>query len=157
MAKTAQIMAQKINLNQSDINKLNLIAKLHDIGKTVIPENILNKKEELTAAEWKEIKSHPAVGHRILNATEEFSHISEEVLSHHENWDGSGYPRGLKEDQIPLLARMIAVVDAYDVMTHQQVYKEAVSKAAALKEIKKNAGTQFDPELVELFVELMSV
>jgi HD-GYP domain-containing protein (c-di-GMP phosphodiesterase class II) len=155
MAELAEKMAQKINLNDSEINNLNLIAKLHDIGKTVIPENILNKKEKLTAADWKEIKSHPAVGHRILNATEEFSHISEEVLSHHENWDGSGYPRGLKEDEIPLLARIIAVVDAYDVMTHKQVYKKAVSNEEALKEIKKNAGTQFDPELADVFIELM--
>jgi HD-GYP domain-containing protein (c-di-GMP phosphodiesterase class II) len=135
---------------------LTLVAKLHDIGKTVVSENILNKKEKLTETEWKEIKTHPAVGHRILNATEEFSHISEEVLSHHEKWDGSGYPRGLKEEEIPLLARIIAIVDAYDVMTTKQVYKKAVSKEEALKEIKKHAGTQFDPELVELFVELMS-
>ena len=156
MAKTAQIMAQKINLNQSDINKLNLIAKLHDIGKTVIPENILNKKEELTAAEWKEIKTHPAVGHRILNATDEFSHISEEILSHHEKWDGSGYPRGLKGEEIPLLARLIAIVDAYDVMTTEQVYGTSFSKKEALAEIKKCAGTQFDPELAEIFIDLMS-
>jgi diguanylate cyclase (GGDEF)-like protein/PAS domain S-box-containing protein len=156
MADLAKKLAEKLKLSQSEINKLTLVAKLHDIGKTVVSENILNKKEKLTETEWKEIKTHPAVGHRILNATEEFSHISEEVLSHHEKWDGSGYPRGLKEEEIPLLARIIAIVDAYDVMTTKQVYKKAVSKEEALKEIKKHAGTQFDPELVELFVELMS-
>lgn len=156
MAALARKLAVKIELNQNEINKLTLIAKLHDIGKTVIPEKILNKKEKLTAAEWKEIKTHPAVGHRILNATEEFSHISEEVLSHHERWDGSGYPRGLKAEKIPLLARIIAIVDAYDVMTSKQVYKAAVSKAEALREIKENAGTQFDPELSKLFIDLIS-
>lgn len=156
MAALARKMAEKIELNQSEINKLTLIAKLHDIGKTVIPEKILNKKDKLTAAEWKEIKTHPAVGHRILNATEEFSHISEEILSHHEKWDGSGYPRGLKGEDIPLLARIIAIVDAYDVMTTEQVYRTAFSKKEALAEIKRCAGTQFDPELAEIFIDLMS-
>ena len=156
MAGLARKLAKKIDLSQNKMNKLTLIAKLHDIGKTVIPETILNKKEKLTEQEWKEIRTHPAVGQRILNATEEFSHIAEEVLSHHEKWDGSGYPRGLKGDQIPLLARIIAVVDAYDVMTTEQVYQQALSKKEALQEIKENAGTQFDPELAEIFVELMS-
>lgn len=156
MAALARKLAERIDLSQSEINKLTLIAKLHDIGKTVIPEKILNKKEKLIAAEWKEVKTHPAVGQRILNTTEEFSHISESVLSHHERWDGGGYPRGLKEEEISLLARIIAVVDAYDVMTGKQVYKAAISKEEALKEIEKNAGTQFDPELAKLFIELMS-
>ncbi|TDO83489.1 PAS domain S-box-containing protein/diguanylate cyclase (GGDEF)-like protein [Halanaerobium saccharolyticum] len=156
MADLAVKLAEEIDLSQNEINKLTLIAKLHDIGKTVISEKILNKKGSLTEAEWKEIKSHPAVGHRILNATEEFSHISEDVLSHHERWDGSGYPRGLKEKEIPLLSRIIAIVDAYDVMTTDQIYKASVSKREALEEIKKNAGSQFDPELVHLFVNLMS-
>ncbi|PUU94196.1 HD domain-containing phosphohydrolase [Halanaerobium sp.] len=156
MAELAVKLAEKIGLSQAEINKLTLIAKLHDIGKTVIPEKILNKEDKLTEAEWKEIQTHPAVGHRVLNATEEFSHISEEVLSHHERWDGSGYPRGLKEEEIPLLARIIAIVDAYDVMTEEQVYKEAISKAEALKEIEAEAGSQFDPKLAQDFIELMT-
>ncbi|TDP96854.1 PAS domain S-box-containing protein/diguanylate cyclase (GGDEF)-like protein [Halanaerobium saccharolyticum] len=156
MAKLATKLAEKIGLTKSEINKLTLIAKLHDIGKTVVPEKILNKKDKLTEAEWKEIRTHPAVGHRVLNATEEFSHISEEVLSHHERWDGSGYPRGLKEEEIPLLARIIAIVDAYDVMKEDQVYKEAISKAEALNEIEAEAGSQFDPKLAADFIELMA-
>lgn len=156
MAKLAQKMAEKLNLSESKINKLTLVAKLHDIGKTIVPEKILNKKGKLTAEEWKQIEAHPAVGHRILNATEEFSHISEGVLSHHERWDGKGYPRELEGDEIPLLARIIAIVDAYDVMTTKQVYKEAISKEQALAEIKRNAGTQFDPKLADIFLEFMS-
>lgn len=155
MAVLARKIAEEINLTESDINKLILTAKLHDIGKTVISDKILNKKGELTEEEWKEIEEHPAVGHRILNATEEFSHISEEVLNHHERWDGKGYPQGLKGEEIPLLARIIAIVDAYDTMTRDQVYKKAVSKKEALKEIEKNAGTQFDPELSSIFINLM--
>jgi HD-GYP domain-containing protein (c-di-GMP phosphodiesterase class II) len=156
MAELATRLAEKIGLSQTEINKLTLIAKLHDIGKTVIPEKILNKKDKLTEAEWKEVRTHPAVGHRVLNATEEFSHISEEVLSHHERWDGSGYPRGLKEDEIPLLSRIIAIVDAYDVMTEDQVYKKAVSREEALREIKSKSGSQFDPELADQFIEMIS-
>jgi len=156
MADLAVKLAEKIDLSQNEINKLTLIARLHDIGKTVIPERLLNKKGSLTEAEWKEIKTHPAVGHRILNATEEFSHISDDVLSHHERWDGAGYPRGLKEEEIPLLSRIIAIVDAYDVMTTDQIYKKAVAKKEALKEIRKNAGSQFDPVLAEIFIDLMS-
>lgn len=156
MAELATKLAEKIGLSQNEINKLTLIAKLHDIGKTVIPERILSKEDRLTEAEWKEIRTHPAVGHRVLNATEEFSHISEEVLSHHEWWNGSGYPRGLKEEEVPLLARIIAIVDAYDVMTEEQVYKKAVSKKEALREIKAQAGSQFDPELAAEFIELMA-
>lgn len=154
MAALAIKLAQKINLDESEIKRLNLIAMLHDIGKTVIPKNILNKQEQLTAAEWEEIKTHPAVGHRILNATEEFSHVSEEVLSHHEKWDGTGYPRELKGEEIPLLARIIAIADAYEVMTHQQIYQEVLTKAEALNEIEKNAGTQFDPHLAKIFINL---
>lgn len=154
MAELAKKMALQLDLSQTELNKLTLIAKLHDIGKTVVAEDILNKKGELTAAEWDEIREHPAVGHRILNATEEFSHISDEILSHHERWDGSGYPRGLEAEEIPLLARIIAIVDAYDVMTNDQVYQQALSEEEALAEIAENAGTQFDPELAELFIEL---
>lgn len=155
MAKLATKIAKKMQLSTIEINKLILIAKLHDIGKTVIPESILNKKTELTEEEWRIIRNHPAVGHRILNATEEFSHISGEVLSHHEFWDGSGYPRGLKGEEIPLLARIIAIVDAYDVMTNKQSYKAPLSKSAALAEIESCSGSQFDPELVELFIKIM--
>jgi diguanylate cyclase (GGDEF)-like protein/PAS domain S-box-containing protein len=156
MIDTAQKFAKALNLGQSEIDKLTLIARLHDIGKTVIPEKTLKKNGKLTEAEWQEIKSHSAVGHRILNATEEFSHISEDVLSLHEHWDGSGYPRSLKGEEIPFLARMISIVDAYDVMTHDQVYKDAVSKEDALKEIRACAGTQFDPKLAASFTKIMS-
>ncbi len=156
MEVLARKLGEKIKLSEIELNKLTLIAKLHDIGKTVVSEEILNKNGELTESEWKEIKKHPAVGHRILNATEEFSHISDEILAHHEKWDGSGYPRGLKGEEIPLLSRIITIVDAYDVMTTKQVYKNAVSKKIALKELEANSGSQFDPKLTKAFIEIMS-
>jgi len=156
MIATAEKFAEALNLSQAEIEKLILAAELHDIGKTVIPERILNKKGKLSDKEWQEVKTHSAVGHRILNTTEDYSHISEDVLSHHEHWDGSGYPRGLKGEKIPLLARIIAIIDAYDVMTHDQVYKKAVTKEEALKEINSCVGTQFDPELADVFVKIFS-
>ncbi|PUU93174.1 PAS domain S-box-containing protein/diguanylate cyclase (GGDEF) domain-containing protein [Halanaerobium congolense] len=156
MIATAKKFAEALNLSQAEMEKLISAAELHDIGKTVIPERILNKKGKLSDKEWQEVKTHSAVGHRILNATEDYSHISEDVLSHHEHWDGSGYPRGLKGEKIPLLARIIAIIDAYDVMTHDQVYKKAVTKEEALKEINSCVGTQFDPELADVFVKIFS-
>ncbi|PTX17488.1 PAS domain S-box-containing protein/diguanylate cyclase (GGDEF) domain-containing protein [Halanaerobium congolense] len=153
MTAAAEKFAEALNLSQDEVDKLLLAAELHDIGKTVIPASILNKKGKLTESEWQEVKTHSAVGHRILNATEEYFHISEEVLAHHEHWDGNGYPRGLKGEDIPLIARIIAIIDAYDVMTNDQVYKKALKKEEALEEIKACAGTQFDPFLVEVFVK----
>lgn len=153
MTAAAEKFAEALNLSPDEVDKLLLAAELHDIGKTVIPASVLNKAGKLTETEWQEVKTHSAVGHRILNATEEYFHISEEVLAHHEHWDGNGYPRGLKGKDIPLIARIIAIIDAYDVMTNDQVYKKAITKEEALEEIKACAGTQFDPCLVEVFVK----
>ena len=155
MKNLALQLGQKISLNSAQLDKLALMTKLHDIGKVIIPEKILNKKEDLTEKEWNKIKEHPATGHRITSSTEEFSHVSKGILAHHEHWDGSGYPQGLKGEEIPLLARIIAIVDAYDVMTHERPYQKTKSKKEAIMELKRCAGTQFDPELVEKFIEII--
>ncbi|HKL75654.1 MAG TPA: HD domain-containing phosphohydrolase [Halanaerobiales bacterium] len=155
MKNLALQLGKKILLNSAQLDKLALMTKLHDIGKVIIPEKILNKKEDLTKKEWNKIKEHPATGHRITSSTEEFSHVSKGILAHHEHWDGSGYPRGLKEEKIPLLARIIAIVDAYDVMTHDRPYQKTKSKKEAIEELKRCSGTQFDPELVEKFIEII--
>ena len=154
MTKLAYDLGEKIDISNSELNRLSLLASLHDIGKTTISEEILTKTEELTDKEWKIIKEHPERGYKIASASEEFSLIAEEILSHHERWDGSGYPRGLKGKDIPYLARIISIIDAYDVMTHNRPYKEAMTKIEALEELNRCAASQFDPDLVEEFIEM---
>jgi len=154
MAELSKKLGNKLKLSNSELNKLSLLATLHDIGKTTISEKILNKSENLSKEEWKILKEHSETGYKIATASNEFSVVAEEILSHHENWDGSGYPRGIKGENIPYLARIISIIDAYDVMTTNKPYSKAISKKAALNEIKECAGSQFDPELAQKFIEL---
>ena len=155
MRELARRLGETLGLTDSRINDLDLVASLHDIGKATISEEILTKAGDLSEDEWQKIKKHSERGYNIAAATEEFAPIAREILYHHEHWDGGGYPRGLAGEDIPLLARIIAVVDAYDVMTHDRPYKEAVSGKEALQELKKCSGSQFDPELVKTFVDMM--
>ena len=115
----------------------------------------MTKPGNLTDEEWEIIRNHPQRGYKIALASEEFAVIAEEILAHHERWDGDGYPRGLKGEEIPYLARIITIVDAYDVMTNDRPYQQAVFKEEALAEINKCAGRQFDPELAKEFVEMI--
>ncbi|HWP97972.1 MAG TPA: PAS domain S-box protein [Syntrophomonadaceae bacterium] len=152
MQRIALRMAASMGLRKNDADKLMLLAKLHDIGKIGIPNEVLEKPGRLLADEWDTVKKHSEIGYRIVNASPELAVIAEEILSHHENWNGRGYPRGLKGDEIPQLARIIAIIDAYDVMTHLTPYKNPVSHEQALQEIQEKSGAQFDPRLVELFL-----
>ena len=156
MIELAEKLGKKLNLPGSELNKLSLLASLHDIGKTSISEEILNKPGSLTEEEWEIIREHPERGYRIATATEEFAIIAREILCHHERWDGKGYPNQLKGEDIPYLSRIISIVDAYDVMTNQRPYSKAISKKEALEEIKSKAGSQFDPELSNKFLELLT-
>jgi diguanylate cyclase (GGDEF)-like protein/PAS domain S-box-containing protein/putative nucleotidyltransferase with HDIG domain len=142
---------EKLGLSDPELARLSLLITLHDIGKINVPEEILTKKEPLTAKEWKIIKKHPETGSRIARSTGEFAHVAEDILAHHEHWDGSGYPQGLKGEQIPLLARITSIVDAYEVITNGRPYKEQKTPLEALEEIKRCSGTQFDAELVKFF------
>ena len=155
MTELVHKLGERIDLPNEQLDRLSLLASLHDIGKTKISEDILTKPGELTDEEWQIIKEHPEKGHTILTATDNFAHIAKEVLYHHEHWDGTGYPEGLKGKEIPLLSRVIAIADAYDVMTAGRPYQEVMSKEEALQEIEDCAGSQFDPELAEIFVEIM--
>lgn len=145
-------MGLALGLSDQQISELKNVALLHDIGKFKLDQKILNKPGKLTAREWREIKRHPEIGYQMLCRLN-MKIIAENVLAHHERWDGNGYPRGLKGDQIPLFARINAIVDAYDAMMNDRSYRKALPKKEAIGELKKNAGTQFDPELVELFLE----
>ncbi|MHB8280392.1 MAG: HD-GYP domain-containing protein, partial [Candidatus Humimicrobiaceae bacterium] len=134
---------------------LELLSTLHDIGKISIDDHILSKSGKLTDKEWSEMKKHPEVGYRIAQAAPELKHIADLILCHHEHWDGSGYPQGLIGEVIPLFSRIVAVLDAYDAMTHDRPYRKNMPKEAALAEITKNAGTQFDPNIARIFAEAL--
>lgn len=151
----SNMLGLALNLSQVELDELALVSTLHDIGKVGIDDRILKKPEPLTDEEWAEMKRHPEIGYRICMASPELMSIAPYVLSHHERWDGTGYPAGLKGEEIPLLARIISIVDAYDAMTEDRVYRKKLSKEEALAEIEKNAGTQFDPKLAKLFAKLM--
>ncbi len=142
-----------LDLSEAAIDELRLISILHDIGKVAISDKIINKNAKLTKEEKREIQNHPESGYRITQSIGEFKHISEYVLSHHEKWDGTGYPRKLRGEEIPLLSRIISIVDAYDAMTSKRPYREALPEEYAISEIKNCAGTQFDPRVARMFIE----
>ncbi len=155
MTKLSFEFGESLGLSNYEQNRLSMLATLHDIGKININEKILKKKDSLNDKEWEEIKRHSEYGYKIAKSSEEFAAVAEDILAHHEHWDGSGYPNELKGENIPYLARVISIIDAYDVMAHDRPYSKAISKEEALAEIKSCAGSQFDPELVEVFVEMM--
>jgi len=155
MQKIAQKIGTKLNLPDSQLHRLELLITLHDIGKINIAEEILTKNDSLAADEWEAIKKHPEIGYRIAMATEEFAHVADDILAHHERWDGSGYPQGLKGEEISLLARITAIADAYEVMNHGRPYKKAMSKKEITTEFSRCSGGQFDPQLVEIFLSAL--
>ncbi|MFZ5351868.1 MAG: HD domain-containing phosphohydrolase [Bacillota bacterium] len=148
-----QSMGKAIALSDDQVQELKTVGLLHDIGKIAIDENILNKPERLSKDEWDEIKKHPEIGYRILSSVNDMAEMADYVLAHHERWDGGGYPKGLKGDEIPLKSRIITIADAFDAMTCERAYRSAMSEDYAVSELIKNAGTQFDPLLVKIFVE----
>ncbi|NLJ55731.1 MAG: diguanylate cyclase [Firmicutes bacterium] len=157
-ARRLKIMCRKMGeimgLSTQQLEKLELLAMLHDIGKVAIEQDILIKPGPLTEEEWAQMKKHPAIGYRIARAVPELYPIAGYILSHHERWDGKGYPRGLKGEEVPLLSRILSVADAFDAMTHNRTYRKAMNPEEALATIKRNAGKQFDPKIVEVFCQL---
>jgi diguanylate cyclase (GGDEF)-like protein len=138
-----------------DIEEIKFLSEVHDIGKIAISDIIINKPGSLTFEEYETMKYHAEAGYKIIRNITEKEDIAYGVLYHHERWDGTGYPHGLKEEQIPLYARIISITDAFDTMVRGRVYKPAMTTEAAFAELIKHAGTQFDPELVKTFVKIM--
>ncbi len=155
LGQISKMIGEMLNLPQKGLVELELFSMLHDIGKVGIDDHILNKPGKLTDEEWAVMKKHPEIGYRIAMSSPELEPIAEYILSHHERWDGKGYPQGLKGEDIPLLARILAVADAFDAMTEDRVYRKAMTKKDALDEIERNAGTQFDPVIARKFIERM--
>lgn len=148
-------LGQALHLADGELGKLALLAVLHDIGKIAIPHSILLKPGKLTEAEWEIMKTHTEKGYRIANASKELKPIGEYILHHHERWDGGGYPGGLAGEEIPLLSRIITVVDSHDVMVHDRPYHKAMNEEDAKRELLRCSGTQFDPKLVEVFLSVI--
>jgi diguanylate cyclase (GGDEF)-like protein len=148
-------LGRALNLNSEQLGILETAALVHDIGKIAMDDAIINKMGSLTQNEYEEVKRHPEVGYQILKLVNNYSGLSEYVLYHHENWDGSGYPRGLKGENIPLISRLISIADAYEAMTSKRPFREKYSHAEALERIRSGAGTLYDPNLVKLFVKII--
>lgn len=155
MVDTCKETGIYLGLKDSTIDELELLANLHDIGKIAISESILLKPGRLDIEEWAEMKKHVEIGFRIANSIAELEHIAEGILMHHERWDGTGYPKGLSGEDIPYSARIISVADAYDAMTRGRPYKLAISHEEAVLELKRCAGSQFDPVVVNAFIKAL--
>ena len=150
MKKVGMIM----ELSPIEIHELEMLSTLHDIGKIGIDDRVLKKPGRLTAEEWQEMKRHPEIGYRIAMSSPEFASVAEYILCHHERWDGSGYPKGLKGEEIPLECRILAIADAYDAMTNDRPYRKAWSREEVITYIQSLSGSHFDPFAVQLFVDI---
>lgn len=148
-------LGKYLNLNKQQLAEVVLLAELHDLGKIVIDNNILAKKGPLNNEEWARVKEHSQIGFQLAYNSLEIINVAQGILTHHEWWNGEGYPFGIGGESIPLIARIIAIVDAYDVMKYGRNYQQAMSKEKIIEELINSAGSQFDPELIGLFIELI--
>ncbi len=145
---------EALMLHQDQLDRLVLLTKFHDIGKIGIPDSILKKPEKLTEYEWKVMKTHSSIGERIALEATEIKDIAPLILHHHEKYNGTGYPSGLVEEEIPIECRILAIVDSFDAMTNDRPYSKAIDAAEATKEIVACRGTHYDPKLVDIFLEI---
>ena len=154
VASTCRLFGEYYGLGSDELDHLEIGALLHDIGKIGIPRNILLKPGSLSDEEWRVMREHPTIGNRILSEFPELQTEAEIVYSHHERWDGGGYTRGLKGEAIPIGARMFSIVDTFDAITSNRPYRKAGSAKEARIEILRMSATQFDPELVDVFLRM---
>ena len=153
VADICKRIARAMQLSETFASEMETIGLMHDIGKIAIAESILEKPEELTKEDRDEMKRHPEVGYRILSTSNDTAEIALYVLAHHERFDGKGYPAGIKGEEIPLQARILAVADAFDAMTSARPYRKAYSRNYAINVLQENAGSQFDPQVVNVFIK----
>jgi hypothetical protein len=149
-------MARTLQLPDAEVDRIRVAALLHDVGKVALPSEILDKPGTLTSAEWRSVVQHPRIGQVILEQAAALKDAVPIILHHHERYAGHGYPFGLRAAEIPLGARIVAIADAYDAMTNDRPYKRAIGHDAAVAELRRHAGTQFDPELVSVFCDLFA-
>ena len=154
IASIVVALAKQLQLPETEIDRLRVAALLHDVGKIAVPEEILEKPSALTSAEWRTVVQHPRIGQVILEQAAALKDAVPIILHHHERYAGHGYPYGLRANEIPLGARIVAIADAYDAMINDRPYKRAITHEQAIAELRRHSGTQFDPELVELFCDL---
>jgi len=154
IAQTSRELGQAFGLTETRLEQLTLAAKLHDVGKIGVPDAILNKPGNLNSEEWEAMKGHVEIGRDLLTRIQRLQPVAHIVEQHHEHWDGNGYPHGLSGEEILLEARILSVADAYDAMTTDRPYRHALSPEAVRTELQRNAGSQFDPQVVEAFLTL---
>jgi HD-GYP domain-containing protein (c-di-GMP phosphodiesterase class II) len=150
----AQQISPALELSQAQIGALQIAARLHDIGRITIPDAVTDHEGPLTDEQWEIVRQHPVAGERFLKSLDFIGEVAEIVRAHHESYDGTGYPDLLAGDEIPLVARVLAVADSFESMTSARPYRPAMSVEAALEHLEKMAGQQFDPQVVEAFLAL---
>jgi HD-GYP domain-containing protein (c-di-GMP phosphodiesterase class II) len=155
VARWATDISEAMNLSKHQQNITHLASLVHDVGKIGVPDEVLNAKGKLDGAGWGLIETHCQNGHKILKTIDEFDELAEVILYHHEKFDGSGYPTGIKGYDIPLLSRIICVADSYSAMVSDRPYRAALPLKVAKGELRRCAGTQFDPEVVAVFLEVL--
>ena len=153
VSEYCQEIARAMNFSEQRVKEIKLAGLLHDIGKIMVPPELFNRKEKLTLEEFDIIKRHPEISYQMLKGVDEYMPFAEEILYHHERWDGSGYPDGLAGEEIPIVSRIIMIADAFEAMTSPRSYHIKREKDDAISELRHNAGTQFDPNIVEVFIE----
>ena len=156
VAQYSKMMATRMGFDKNETARIYQTALLHDVGKIGIPDDILKKKGKLSDEEYATIKTHTTIGAEILSSITSIENITSGARYHHERYDGKGYPEGLKGEDIPIIGRIIAVADVYDALMSRRCYKESMSRKDVLNEIEKGKGTQFDPEIVSMFVQIVN-